>query len=412
MWHPPRVRKVLIVGSGFAGLWAALGAARRIDELGLPPDAIDVTVLSRTPHHDIRVRNYESDLTGCRLALGTLLDPAGVGHVPGTATAIDRVSHTVTAQTAAGSTALGYDRLVLAAGSQVVLPDIPGLREFGFDVDTFDSATRLGRHLDSLPADTPGASTVVVVGAGLTGIETACELPARLSALFGSRRVLLVDHNPVVGSDMGASARPVIEAALTECGVEVLTGVAVTAVDAGSVTLSSGAVIATNTVIWCAGMRANPLAAQLCVPTDRLGRIPVDGRLRVSGVADVFAAGDVAALQVDTGRTSVMSCQHSRPMGRYAGYNVISDLAGEPLLTLQIPWYVTVLDLGPAGAVYTEGWDRTVASTGATAKATKTIINTERIYPPGAGDREALLAAAAPDLQTPPVTGHDNSPST
>lgn len=409
------MRRVLIIGSGFAGLWAALGAARRIDELGLPPESVEITVLSRTPHHDIRVRNYESDLSGCRLPLAALLDPAGVSHVTGTATAIDPASRTVTAQTAAGIATLSYDRLVLAAGSQVVLPDIPGLAEFGFDVDTFDGATRLGRHLDSLSAVTPGASTVVVVGAGLTGIETACELPARLSGLFGARvppRVLLVDHNPVVGSDMGASARPVIEAALAECGVEALTGVAVSAVDAGSVTLSSGAVIATHTLIWCAGIRANPLAAQLSVPTDRLGRIPVDGRLRVTGVADVFAAGDAAALQIDSGRMSVMSCQHSRPMGRYAGYNVISDLAGEPLLTLQIPWYVTVLDLGPAGAVYTEGWDRTVASTGAAAKATKTIINTERIYPPQTGDRHALLAAAAPELQAPPDTGYDNSPST
>ncbi|MGK2866689.1 MAG: NAD(P)/FAD-dependent oxidoreductase [Mycobacterium sp.] len=409
------MRKVLIVGSGFAGLWAALGAARRIDELALPPGAIEITVLSSTPHHDIRVRNYESDLSGCRLPLAALLDPAGVRHVLGTATTIDAVSRTVTARTAAGITTLGYDRLVLAAGSQVLLPDIPGLREFGFDVDTFDSAARLGRHLDSLSAEAPGANTVVVVGAGLTGIETACELPGRLSALFGTRsapRVLLIDHNEVVGSDMGASARPVIEAALVECGVEALNGVAVSAVDAGSVTLSSGAVIATDTVIWCAGMRANPLAAQLPVTLDRLGRVPVDGRLRADGVADVFAAGDVAVVQVDAEHTSVMSCQHSRPMGRYAGYNVISDLAGEPLLTLQIPWYVTVLDLGPAGAVYTEGWDRTVAATGATAKATKTVINTERIYPPHTGGREALLAAAAPDLQTPPATGHDNSPST
>jgi NADH dehydrogenase len=61
------------------------------------------------------------------------------------------------------------------------------------------------------------------------------------------------------------------------------------------------------------------------------------------------------------------------------------------------------LDLGPTGAVYTEGWDRQVVATGAVAKATKTVINTERIYPPGG--RAALLAAAAPELQTRPATG-------
>lgn len=402
------MRKVVIIGSGFAGLWAALGAARRVDELGLAPDSVEITVLSRTPHHDIRVRNYERDLSACRLPLGELLAPAGVAHVLGAATGMDPQAHTVTAQTPDGSITLPYDRLVLAAGSQMTLPGIPGLREFGFDVDTFDSATRLGEHLSSLTAGMPGAGTVAVVGAGLTGIETACELPARLTAHFGpavTPRVLLIDHNPAVGSDMGASARPVIEDALTRCGVEAVTGTGVVALDADSVTLSSGAVIPAATVIWCAGMRANPLAAQLPVTLDRMGRVPVDGRLRVVGVPDVFAAGDVAAAQVDDGRTSVMSCQHSRPMGRYAGHNVIGDLVGAPLLTLRIPWYVTVLDLGPAGAVYTEGWDRTVVSTGAAANATKTVINTERIYPPRSGDRGALLAAAVPEVQTPPSTG-------
>ena len=107
-----------------------------------------------------------------------------------------------------------------------------------------------------------------------------------------------------------------------------------------------------------------------------------------------------------TTHLSVMSCQHGRPMGRYAGYNVVGDLLGEPMLPLRIPWYVTVLDLGPAGAVYTEGWDRQVVSRGAQAKATKVTINTQRIYPPLNRDRDALLAAAAPALQARPELGH------
>ena len=175
--------------------------------------------------------------------------------------------------------------------------------------------------------------------------------------------------------------------------------------DEDGVTLSSGEMLAASTVVWCAGMRANPLTADLGVDRDRLGRVPVDDYLRVNGVQDVFAAGDVAAAKMDDTHLSVMSCQHGRPMGRFAGYNVVSDLLGEPMLPLRIPWYVTVLDLGPAGAVYTEGWDRQVVATGAEAKNTKLTINTERIYPPLDGDREAILAAAAPTLQSPPARG-------
>ncbi len=123
-------------------------------------------------------------------------------------------------------------------------------------------------------------------------------------------------------------------------------------------------------------------------------------------VQGVFAAGDVAAAWMDDGHISVMSCQHGRPMGRFAGYNVISDLLGEPMLSLRIPWYVTVLDLGPAGAVYTEGWDRQVIASGAEAKATKRTINGRRIYPPLNGSRDEIFAAAAPTLQSRPTPEH------
>ncbi len=399
--------RVLVLGSGFAGLWAALGAARRLDELGASPGAVHVTVVSSQPFHDIRVRNYESDLSACRISLQDLLDPAGVSHITAEVTGIDAAAATVS--TADGAT-LGYDRLVLALGSRVAKPDLPGLAEFGYDVDTYDGAMRLQAHIRDLTehATDPASATAVVVGAGLTGIETASELPGMLSAALGSEatpRVILVDHNPHVGSDMGESARPVIEKALAQNKVDTMTGVGVTAVDERSVTLSSGDIVPAATVVWCAGMRANPLTAQFGVTCDRLGRLPVDDYLRVEGIVGVFAAGDVASAKMDDQHMSVMSCQHGRPMGRYAGYNVISNLLGAPMLSLRIPWYVTVLDLGPAGAVYTEGWDRRVASTGAEAKATKQVINGERIYPPLTGDRAALLAAAAPELQAAPSYG-------
>ncbi len=396
--------RILVLGSGFAGLWAALAAARRLDELGVTPGTVDVTMVSSMPYHDIRVRNYEADLSPARIPLSDLLDPVGVKHITGEVTAIDGLARIV--ESSAG--AQHYDRLVLALGSQVVKPDIPGLREFGFDIDTHDAASRLHAHLRRLaegPADS-AAATAVVVGAGLTGIEAATALPAMLAETFAAHtltpRVILIDRSPFVGSDMGASAQPIIEAALDHTGVECMLGVGVAAIDERAVTLSSGAVLAAATVVWSAGMRANPLTAEFGVDRDRLGRLPVDDYLRVGGVPAVFAAGDVAVAKMDDEHVSVMSCQHSRPMGRWAGYNVVGDLLGEPMKPLRIPWYVTVLDLGPAGAVYTEGWDRRVVASGDEAKDTKLTINTRRIYPPLNRDRDALLAAAAADLQAAP----------
>jgi NADH dehydrogenase len=214
--------------------------------------------------------------------------------------------------------------------------------------------------------------------------------------------VILADHNPLVGSDMGESARPVIEEALSTLGVETRLGVEVVAVSSAGVTLKTGEQIPAATVIWCAGMRANPLTRSFPVERDRFGRLAVDEFLRVKGVPNVFAAGDVAAAMMEDQHPSVMSCQHGRPMGRFAGHNVVCDLLDVPMLPLRIEWYVTVLDLGPWGAVYTEGWDRHVVAQGAAAKKTKQTINCQRIYPPSNRNREDILAAAAPIIQTPP----------
>lgn len=312
---------VIVVGSGFAGLWAALGAARRLDELAAA-GAVDVTVMSAKPFHDIWVRNYEPDLAGCRIPLASLLDPVGVGHITAEVTAIDTDARTVTSAT---GIVHHYDRLVLASGSQVVKPDIPGLREFGFDVDSYDGAVALEHHLRGLAGRAAPAATVVVVGAGLTGTETATALPGRLRAMFAGQpvtpRVVLIDRHRI-GSDMGDSARPVIQKALADNGVETRIGVRVAAVTENGASLSTGEMLASATVVWCAGMRASPLTAQLPVQRDHFGRVAVDDYLRVTGVPQVFAAGDVAAARMDEEHLSVMSCQHGRPMGRYAGYNV------------------------------------------------------------------------------------------
>ena len=402
-------KRILVLGGGFAGLWSAVGAARRLDELGVAPEAAEVTLVNRDGYHGIRVRNYEADLTPVRVPLDDVLGPVGVRLVPGEVEGIDFAGQAVTLR---GGKTLAYDRLVFALGSQLLRPDVPGLAAHGFDVDTYAGAERLGAHLRGLASrpESPGRFTVVVVGAGLTGIETAAEMPDRLRAVQGDGkqpvRVVLMDHNPHVGSDMGESARPVIEEALASLGVETHLGVRVAAVGPASVTLGSGEEIPAATVVWCAGMRASPLTGLFPVERDRLGRLPVDEFLRVQGVANVFAAGDVACGRMDESHASVMSCQHGRPMGRFAGHNVVSDLFGQPMLPLRIDWYVTVLDLGPWGAVYTEGWDRQVGARGAEAKATKRVINGERIYPPRTRDARAILDAAAPVVQRPPAYSH------
>jgi NADH dehydrogenase len=399
--------RILILGAGFAGLWAAISAARKRDEVGARAAELEILVLDRNPYHNIRVRNYEVDLSDVALPLPGLLDPVGVSHRIAEVQAIDLARKDVAVATDEGRESLSYDRLVLALGSELARPAIPGLALYGFDVDTYAAAKKLDDHLASLAAQppSPARSTVVVVGAGFTGIEVATEMPARLAkaGVGAERRVVLLDPNPVVGTTIGAHGRPVINEALSTLGVETRLGVRVDALDANGIRLSSGEFIETVTVVWCAGMCANPLIATL--PGEREnGRLAVDRFMRANGLAHVFAAGDVACGKLDGEHATVMSCQFARPMGRYAGHNVVAELFGEPMLPLDIDWYVTVLDLGACGALYTEGWDRKVRTTGAAAKITKQTINQKRIYPPRNGSRADLIAAAAPSVQAPPKT--------
>jgi NADH dehydrogenase len=374
--------------------------------LNIPREDVSVTIVNRDRWHAIRVRNYETDLAGLRVPLDEVLGPIGVEIVVADAVGIDCARRRVSWVQSGRTVALTYDRLIFALGSELVRPPVPGLAEHGFDIDTYEAASRLQAHLASLPSrpPAPGRFTALVVGGGLTGVEAATELATRLRAIAAPdpARIVLADRAPRIGSTMGDGACQVIDEALRALGVETRPGVSIASVDATGVRLSTGEAIAASTAVWCGGMRAHPLAAALPGSHDRFGRVMVDRFLRVEGAAGVFAAGDAAAASVDGEHVSVMSCQHARPMGRIAGHNVVCDLVGAEMIPIEIGYYVTILDLGAWGAVYTEGWDRRVAVTGAAAKETKRLINRERIYPPRSRDPAAILAAASPVTQTPP----------
>ncbi|EAU65846.1 FAD-dependent pyridine nucleotide-disulphide oxidoreductase [Stigmatella aurantiaca DW4/3-1] len=392
-------QKIVIAGSGFAGMWAAISAARAVSLAG-KENEVEITIVSPSPHLHIRPRLYETVFEEMAPDLAPLFKAIGVRHLAGTVEAIHAGSHQVEVLGADGQrTTLPYDRFVLAAGSRLFMPNVPGLKEHAFNVDQLSSAMALDAHLKALAhkPETAARNTVVVAGGGFTGIETATEMPQRLRAIFGQDakiRVVVVEQAPVIGPDLGPVPRPIIEEALAECGVEVRTSTGATAIDAKGVTLSTGERIDTQTVVWTAGSRANPLAAQIEGEHDRFGRVHADPYLRAKSVKDIFVTGDVAlAATDDQGNVASMSCQHAIRLGRFAGHNAAAELVGLPVQPYRQPRYVTCLDLGAWGAIFTEGWDRQVRLKRAEGKATKREINTKWIYPPQA-DRDAAFALA------------------
>lgn len=395
-------KRIVIIGAGFAGMYAALAAARLRDAQGVSPDALEIALVSPEPVLVVRPRLYEPAPETLTAPLLEVLKAVDVEYVQGRVETVDTKADSVGIIGPADRyVTLTYDRLVLAAGSRLFRPDIPGLAEFGFSVDNLEDAVALDRHLHGLaglPASA-GRSTVVVAGGGFTGLEVATEIPARLRAILGDKaeiRVVIVERGPAVAPDMGSGPRPVIEKALHELGVETRVGAGVAALDANGVTLSTGERIESSTVIWAAGIRATPLTSQVPAERDPAGRILVDQDLRVPGVPRVFATGDAAkARSDDQGNYSLMSCQHATRLGAFAGNNAAADLLGVPMSPYHQKAYVTCLDLGGAGAVFTRGWDRKVELVGAEAKAFKREINTVWIYPPPA-DRSKALASAEP----------------
>jgi NADH:ubiquinone reductase (H+-translocating) len=398
--------RLVIIGAGFAGMYAALSAARLRDIQGVSPEELEIALVAPQPTLVVRPRLYEPKPETLTAPLQDVLKAIDVVYVQGSAETIDTKSRSVQIATAEGKQKkLAYDRLVVATGSQLLRPNIPGLSEHGFSVDNLKDAIALDKHLHDL-AGRPavnGRDTVVIAGGGFTGIEAATEMPSRLRAILGKdakTRVIIVDRNSAIAPDMGAGPRPVIENALKKLGVETRLGAGVAALDKSGVTLSNGEHIETETVIWAAGMRAAPLTAQIPAERDNFGRLLVDRDLRVPGVAGVFATGDAArAASDDLGNTALMSCQHATRMGAFAGNNAAAELLGVPTRRYHQKAYVTCLDLGEAGALFTRGWERKVEMVGDVAKKTKKEINTVWIYPPQA-ERAAALASADPEHVT------------
>lgn len=385
---------ILVIGGGFAGVSAAVVAADEIHQAG--GDAT-VTLVSDSDHMTIRPRLYEKNPETLRAPLLPTLDPAGIAFVLASVDKIDTAAKSVSLD---NGTVLTYDRLILATGSELPPLPVPGVREHTFNIDSYNGAVALDRHLQQVvkTPSAPGHDTYVIVGGGMTGIELAAEMRGRIeqhsdAATAAAAKVILVEMADVIGPEFGDNPRPVIDTALADAGVEQRLGCRVAGFDEAGVMLDGGARIDAATVVVTVGLRANGLTAQIPGDRDGLGRLTVGDDLKVAGLDDVYATGDVALARVDdAGNYALMSCQHARTMGKYAGFNVVRDVLGGAPRPYRQPDYTTCLDLGDFGAVFTTGWNREIGTVGAEAKKRKTMINTQWIYPPS-GDTEEVFAA-------------------
>jgi NADH dehydrogenase len=349
-WNPGSRHRVLIIGSGFGGLFAAK-ALRRAEA--------DVTLLASTPHHLFQPLLYQV-ATGI-LSQGEIAPAAreilrrqrNVRVLLGTAVSLELEARTVTAR-APGRTApfhVGYDSLIVATGASQSYFGRPEFAEHAPGLKSIDDALELrGRifgsfelaELEEDPRARARRITFAVVGAGATGVEMAGQI-AELAhrALPGEyrrvdsrqARVLLIDAADVVLPSFGDRLSGKALRRLEKLGVEVRLGTKVEGVDARGITVKNpdGSVerIESMTKIWAAGVAASPFADVLAratgAETDRAGRIKVLPDCTVPGHPEIFVVGDVMALGALPGVAQV-----AIQSGRFAAAKIDARLRGRP----------------------------------------------------------------------------------
>ncbi|MEU3252279.1 FAD-dependent oxidoreductase [Streptomyces sp. NPDC006997] len=318
--------RIVVLGAGYAGAYAAGKLARQ-----LSPRDTEITVVNAEPDFVQRLRLHQLAV-GREVAAPKLSDVfAGTGIRLRVArvTAVDPDRQVVTVTDTDGTdraeTELAYDTLCYTLGSHVADHGVPGVAEHAFDVTSRPAARRLGARLDELDARSgpDGGRRVVVVGDGLTGIETATEIAEARPGLA----VTLIARGEL-GAALGPGSRRQLRRACDRLGVAVLEHTTVEAVEAARVRCADGTVLPSDATVWTGGFTVAPLAAASGLTVTANGLIVVDRAMRSVSHPNVYAAGDSAHAIGDNGRPLPMSCGSAGYTGRQAVASIVATLTG------------------------------------------------------------------------------------
>jgi len=335
-----KTRHVAIVGAGFGGL----GVAEQLDHI-----PVEVTLIDQHNYHTFQPLLYQ--------VATSLLNAEDVGapvrslfrHQDNvtfrmaTVTGVDMPGHTIQLK---DGTQISYDYLVLAGGTTVNYFNTPGAAEHAFPLYTLMNAVKLrNRILERFEATDrdpalidDGALNFVIVGAGPTGVETA----GALSDLFYNllprdyhqlatekARIIMVEMGKEVLAPFKDNLRAYAKEELERRRVEVRLGEAVAEVGSTFVRLKSGEEIKAHTLIWAAGVRANPLADMLGLPQGRGGRIKLNPDLSVPDHPEIFVVGDLGEVTSD-GKVLPQLGSVAMQSGEHVGRQIARRLHGEP----------------------------------------------------------------------------------
>jgi NADH:ubiquinone reductase (H+-translocating) len=335
--------RVVVVGGGFAGFHAARVLSRRLG------DSADVVLVNATDYFlylPLLPEVAAGVLEPRRIAVPLAASLAGVDVVLGTVDEIDFDGRRVGwVDPEGGRGGVTYDRLLLAVGSVNKLLPIPGVGEHAHGFRSLAEAMYLRDHITRQieiaaatddRAERTARCTFVVVGAGYTGTEVAAQGVLFTDSLVAAHprlhdqpvRWMLLDTAERVLPELDPRLSRTADRVLRERGVEVRMGQSVQEAGHDGVELTgTGEKVPTRSLIWCVGVRADPLVEHVGLETDK-GRVVVDEFMRVPGHPEVFACGDAAAVPDATrpGHPTAMTAQHAERQGRLVGRNIAASL--------------------------------------------------------------------------------------
>jgi NADH dehydrogenase len=361
-----RNTRIVVVGGGYVGMYTALRLQKKLHR-----GEAEVTVIDPQPN-----MTYQPFLP--EAAAGSI-EPRHVvvplrkvlrkcHHLTGRVTSIDHSAREVTAELVTGTvTTLGYDVLVVAPGSVARTLPVPGLAERGIAFKSVGEAIYLRNHvLTQLDAAATTIDpelrrrllTFLVVGGGYAGVEALAELQdmARYATRYyeniapDDMRWVLVEAAgrimPEVGPRMG---RYTVER-LMEAGIEVFLDTRVKSMEGGHVVLDDGTEFDTETIVWTAGVKPNPMLENTDLPRDARGRVDCTAELQVVGMPDVFSAGDCASVpdlsKDDPEARTSPSAQHAVRQAKVLADNIVAHLRGKPLEKYRHSYAGSVASLG------------------------------------------------------------------
>mgnify|MGYP003471650276 FL=1 len=326
--------RIVVLGAGYAGAFAAGRLARR-----LHPDDTEITIVNVDPDFVERVRMHQL-ATGADLKLHQLSDLyAGTGVTVRLArvTSVDADRRTVTLVGEHGADEITYDTLVYALGSASADHGVPGVAEHAYDVAGRPTALRLRERLSDLVA----GATVLVVGGGLTGLEAATEIAEARPDLD-----VAIATRGGLGDWLSERAQQHLRGVFDRLGITVHEHTDIAGVQAnGGVTGDARAVPAQVTV-WTAGFAVHPIAAATTMEVAGTGQIVVDATMRSVSHPEVYAVGDAGIADGPGGRPLRMSCASGLPMAWQAADSIAARLTGRKVPHIPIRYVNQCVSLG------------------------------------------------------------------